>query len=241
MSRPVLRAGTSGFAFRTWIPSFYPAGTRTKDLLAAYAARLPAVELNNTYYRMPTAAAAAGWRAQAPEGFRFAVKAPMWWTVARKPVEPGPAVAELRAALAPLGPTFGCLLLQFPAHVACDLPRLAGWLAAMAPDWRCAGEFAHPSWRRVDVDALLAAHGGTRVLRDDDDDGDDDGDAPSDPPFAWRYARLRRADYTAAQLAAWRRRLLAGTRGDSFAFFRHEDTGRGPRLAAAMLGVATAT
>lgn len=238
MSRPVLRAGTSGFAFRAWIPSFYPAGTKTKDLLAAYAARLPAVELNNTYYRMPTAAAAAGWRAQAPADFRFAVKAPMWWTVARKPVDPGPAVAGLHAALAPLGPTFGCLLLQFPAHVACDPPRLAGWLAAMPPDWRCACEFAHPSWQRADVDALIAAHGGTRVLRDDDGD---DAPPPPDPAFAWRYARLRRADYTGAQLAAWRRRLLAGATGDSFAFFRHEDTGRGPRLAAAMIAGAAAT
>ncbi len=239
LSRPRLRTGTSGFAFRSWIPAFYPAGTRTKDLLAAYAARLPAVELNNTFYRLPTAAAAAGWRAQVPADFRFAVKAPMWWTVARKAVDPAPAVAELRAALAPLGETFGCLLLQFPAHVACDLPRLAGWLQAMPPSWRCACEFAHPSWRRADVDALLASHDGTRVLRDDD--GGDAAAAPQpDPAFAWHYARLRRTDYASAELAAWRRNLLAAARSDSFAFFRHEDTARGPRLAAALLAGAAA-
>ena len=240
MTPPDVLAGTSGFAFRTWIPSFYPAGTKTKDLLTAYAARLPAVELNNTYYRMPTPAAAAGWRAQVPANFRFAVKAPMWWTVSRKPVDQAAAVAELRAALAPLGPTLGCLLLQFPAHVGCDLPRLAGWLQALPPDWRCACEFAQPSWQCADVDALLRAHGGTRVLRDDDDDDDDDDDAPgSGAPrlgdFAWQYARLRRAEYTVTALAAWRRRLLAASHGASFAFFRHEDTGRGPRFAAAMV------
>lgn len=239
MSPPSLRAGTSGFAFRTWIPAFYPAGTKTKDLLAAYAARLPAVELNNTYYRMPTPAAAAGWRAQVPATFRFAVKAPMWLTVGRQAVDPVPAIAQLRDALAPLGPTFGCLLLQFPAHVACDLARLSALLRAMPAEWRCAGEFAHPSWRHRDVDDLLAAHGGTRVLRDD-------GGAASAAPesagaFSWQYARLRRDDYAAAELEAWGRRLLAAARTEAFAFFRHEDTGRGPRLAAAMLASASAT
>ncbi|MCA3009388.1 MAG: DUF72 domain-containing protein [Phycisphaerales bacterium] len=235
MTPPVVLAGTSGFAYRAWIPSFYPAGTKQKDLLTAYAARLPAVELNNTYYRMPTPAAAAGWRAQVPAGFRFAVKAPMWWTVSRKPVNQAAAVAELRAALEPLGPTLGCLLLQFPAHVGCDLPRLAGWLQALPPDWRCACEFAQPSWQCADVDALLNAHGGTRVVRDDDDDDGTGSSAPRLGDFAWQYARLRRAEYTATALAAWRRRLQAASHGASFAFFRHEDTGCGPRFAAALV------
>ena len=109
----------------------------------------------------------------------------------------------------------------------------------MPAEWRCAGEFAHPSWRHRDVDDLLAAHGGTRVLRDD-------GGAASDAPesagaFSWQYARLRRDDYAAAELEAWGRRLLAAARTEAFAFFRHEDTGRGPRLAAAMLASASAT
>jgi uncharacterized protein YecE (DUF72 family) len=228
-----VRAGTSGFAYRAWIPSFYPVGTKTKDLLAAYAARLPAVELNHTFYRLPTAATVAGWRAQVPATFRFAVKAPMWLTVARAAIDPVPAIAELRAALAPLGPTLGCLLLQYPPHAACDLPRLAALLQAMPAAWRCACEFAHPSWRQPAVDELLLARGGTRVRRDDDGDDDErDGQAVD---YGWRYARLRREDYTAAALAQWRRWLLRAGAGDAFAFFRHEDTGRGPRLASALL------
>ncbi len=229
MSAGAPLVGTSGFAYREWIPAFYPPGTTTKGLLAAYAARLPAVELNNTYYRMPKAAAAAGWRAQVPDGFRFAVKAPMFLTVRKADVDPAQVVAELRAALAPLGPTLGCLLLQFPAHVARDDARLRRLLAAMPRDWRCACEFEHASWRAPDVDALLVERGATRVVRDEDDDGSADG--AIEASYGWQYVRLRRSDYDDAALASWTRRVRAASRGDSFVFFRHEDTARGPRFA----------
>lgn len=233
MTAPALRVGTSGFAYRTWIPAFYPPGTRTKDLLAAYAARLPAVELNHTYYRMPTASASAGWRAQVHDGFRFAVKAPMFLTVRKAAFDPRPVVDELAAALAPLGPTLGCLLLQFPAHIARDDLRLDALLAAMPAGWRCACEFEHASWRSDDVDGLLVRRGATRVLRDEE--------GAVEQPFAarsrWQYVRLRRDDYDDAALAAWRRRLDASGAEEAFVFFRHEDRGHAPALAQRLLAV----
>lgn len=239
MSAPAILAGTSGFAYREWIPAFYPPGTKTKDLLAAYAARLPAVELNHTFYRMPTEAAARGWRTQAPAGFRFAVKGPMFLTVRKAAFDPAPVVAELQAALAPLGDALGCVFLQFPAHVAADGARLDALLAAMPRAWRCACEFEHPSWSTAATTDLLVRHGATRVVSDDDDDAAVD-DGAIEPAFGWQYVRLRRSAYDDDALAAWGRRIAAAARAPSFVFFRHEATASGPRFAQRFLALAPA-
>lgn len=237
MTAPAILAGTSGFAYREWIPAFYPPGTKTKDLLAAYAARLPAVELNHTFYRMPTEAAARGWRAQAPAGFRFAVKAPMFLTVRKAAFDPAPVVAELQAALAPLGDALGAVFLQFPMHVAADAARLAGLLAAMPRAWRCACEFEHPSWASAATTELLVRHAATRVVSDDDDAPA--GDGAIEPAFGWQYVRLRRSAYDDDTLAAWGRRIAAASRAPSFVFFRHEATASGPRFAQRFLALAS--
>jgi len=236
VTAPAIVAGPSGFAYREWIPAFYPPGTKTKDLLAAYAARLPAVELNHTYYRMPTEAAARGWRAQVAAGFRFAVKAPMFLTVRKAAFDPAPVVAELQAALAPLGEALGCVFLQFPAHVVADAGRLDGLLAAMPRDWRCACEFEHASWSSPATTALLARHGATRVVRDDDDAPA--GDGAIEAAFGWQYVRLRRSAYRDDELAAWRRRIADASRAPSFVFFRHEETARGARFALQFVALA---
>lgn len=236
MTPPAILAGASGFAYREWIPAFYPPGTKTKDLLSAYAARLPAVELNHTYYRMPTASAARGWRAQVGDGFRFAVKAPMFLTVRKAAFDPAPVVAELQAALAPLGATLGCVFLQFPAHVVADLARLDALLAAMPSGWRCACEFEHASWGTTAATDALLRRGATRVVRDDDEHPASDG--AIEPAFGWQYVRLRRSAYDDAALASWRRRLVATARDGAFVFFRHEDTASGPRFAQRLLALA---
>jgi len=236
VSAPAILAGTSGFAYREWIPAFYPPGTKTKGLLAAYAARLPAVELNHTFYRMPTVAAARDWRAQAPVGFRFAVKAPMSLTVRKTAFDPAPVVAELHKALAPLGDALGGIFLQFPAHVAADAARLDELLAAMPRDWRCACEFEHPSWGSAATAELLVRHGATRVVHDDDDTPAD-ADA-TEPMYGWQYVRLRRRAYSDDALAAWGRRIAAAARAPSFVFFRHEATASGPRFAQRLLALA---
>ena len=115
-----LLAGTSGFSYKEWVPEFYPDKMPAKGMLAYYATRLAAVEINNTFYRMPNAAAIQAWRSQVPDSFRFAVKVPRRISHIKRLRGCGEDMALLLRALAGLAPCLGSLLVQLPPHARCD-------------------------------------------------------------------------------------------------------------------------
>lgn len=217
-----LLAGTSGFAYADWRPRFYPAGTRPADMLARYAERLPAVELNNTFYRQPGPAAIAGWLAATPSGFRFVVKAQRGGSM-RAFAGAADSVAWLSAPYRLFGERLGAVLLRVPDNVARDDRRLARFLDAWPRELPLAMELQHPSWHADEVLALLADHRAALCATDLDGAAEPDLRATAD----FVYLRLRRTTYSDAELARWADRLRAflasGT--DCFVFLRHDADG----------------
>jgi uncharacterized protein YecE (DUF72 family) len=213
-----LLAGASGFSFASWRPGFYPAGTRSEDFLSYYAARLPTVEVNSTFYRLPSAATFERWAAAVPGGFRFAVKMPRAITVFGRVGDVPAFCARVRA----LGDRLGPLLIR-PAD---DRKRDDGFLGALLDgiddDLWPAFDLRDPSWEGVE--ALLGEHGAVRVNQ-------------LDAPAPFRYVRLREPPYDDAALAAWAARLrpLLDEGVAVHCYFRHEDAPTAPAYASRLL------
>ena len=230
-----LLAGTSGFSYKEWCGAFYPEKLPAKEMLAHYATRLPAVEINNTFYRMPTAAAIGGWRSQVPDTFRFAIKVPQRISHAKRLRGCEAEVAQLCAALVGLEPCVGSLLVQLPPHAKCDHDALAEFLAAVPPGTRAAFEFRNPSWLVPPIFDLLHAHNAALVQSESDDKFE------LQPWTAdWAYLRLRKVDYAPGELRRWLERLRQSGVLEAQVFFKHEDGATGPKLAAQFLALASA-
>jgi uncharacterized protein YecE (DUF72 family) len=219
--------GTSGFAYKEWKGTFYPEKTAPEAMLGAYARRLGAVEINNTFYRMPTARLLDTWAAQVPKGFRFAFKAPQIVTHFKRLRHVDEEVGYLFKTLALLGPRLGPVLFQFPASFPLDRPALAGLLDLIPGKPACAFEFRHPSWLEDGVLDLLHAKGCSLCIADTDENPA----AAIAATTSWGYLRLRRSDYSDAALAQWAKRILSQQWKTAFVFIKHEDGARGPQLA----------
>ena len=227
-----LYVGTSGFAYPGWIPRFYPAGLRATAFLAHYAARLPAVELNNTYYASPTATKVAAWVDATPDQFRFAVKAQRGGSFRALQADPVAAVPWLTGPYRAFGERLGTVLFRVPDGVGRDDAKLAAMLAVWPVDLPLTMEFQDPSWHVDETFAALAGVGAALCATELPED--------SEPPILRRtgpflYLRLRRHDYDERDLAAWAARLepFLAAGDDAFVFFRHDEAGRGAELAVA--------
>jgi uncharacterized protein YecE (DUF72 family) len=225
-----LYVGTSGFAYPDWSPRFYPAGLRADGLLAHYASRLTAVELNNTFYQSPTASKVATWVAATPPSFRFSVKAQRGGTWRAMSGEPDPGLPWLTGPYRLFGERLGTVLVRLPDNMVRSDDRLSAMLRAWPRDLPLTVEFRHPSWAADAITAMLREAGAVLCATD----GPDDAEPPTlrrTGPFL--YVRLRRDDYTADELRAWHGRfepfLAAGD--DVYLFFRHDATGHGAELA----------
>jgi uncharacterized protein YecE (DUF72 family) len=224
-----LYAGTSGFAYRDWAPRFYPAGVRPAHMLREYAARLPAVELNNTFYRQPRPEAIAGWLSQVPDDFRFVVKAQRGsstraFGVAGSSAEGlAESVGWLTAPYRLFRERLGSVLFRVPGHVARDDERLAALLAAWPRDLPLALEFQHASWVADEVHALLGEHDAALCATDLDERPEPDLRRTG----RHAYLRLRRSDYSVADLARWAARLepFLDDGVDCYVFLRHDEKG----------------
>lgn len=225
------RAGTSGYSYKEWKGSFYPEDIAAGAMLAHYAAHLPAVEINNTFYRMPRASVLATWRDAVPADFRFVIKASRRITHQAKLVDCEDAVAHLARVLETLGDKLGCVLFQLPPYVRKDAAVVDAFLGAWPKAFPAAVEFRHASWFDAETAEVLTRHDAAICVSDD-------GKLPL-PEFLgtvdWLYFRLRRPDYEDADLDAWLQRGLATGAKSGFAFFKHEDAGAGPKLAARFL------
>jgi len=133
-----LLAGTSGFSYKEWVGEFYPDKLAAKDMLAHYATRLPTVEINNTFYRMPNATSVQAWRSQVSDSFRFAIKVPRRISHIKRLRDCGAELRVLSEALSALGPCLGSLLVQLPPHARCDEAALAAFLKELPDDKRVA-------------------------------------------------------------------------------------------------------
>ena len=225
-----LHVGTSGYSYKEWKGSFYPDDLSPKAMLAYYAERLGAVEINNTFYRLPKVSVLESWAEQVPERFRFSIKASRRIThFARMKPEARDPTEYLLSTVATLGERLGAVLFQLPPNLKKDAERLSGFLDMLPSGTPGAFEFRHPSWHDDEVADLLRSRGMALVCADTDDDADDE---PIVRTSEWGYLRLRRPDYADTDLARWAERIHETAWERVMVFFKHEDEGAGPRLAA---------
>ena len=218
--------GTSGFAYKEWHGSFYPKDIKAKDMLRYYATQFQAVEINNTFYRMPSESVLRDWAEQVPDAFTFVLKAPQLITHRKrlKEVESPAALFFERAGA--LGPRLGPLLFQLPPNLKKDMARLTTFLAQVPTDRRVALEVRHESWYDDEVYEALRGRDVALCVADTDE-----AQMPFQATAGWGYLRLRRVEYTTADLQAWCARITSQAWRDAFVFFKHEDEATGPRLA----------
>jgi uncharacterized protein YecE (DUF72 family) len=229
----VLRVGTSGYSYPKWKGAFYPAGLAADAMLEFYASRFSAVEINNTFYRMPSAAVLEGWAARVPEDFRFVLKASRRITHQNRLVGSEDNLAYLYSQARALGDRLGGVLYQLPPTMRKDAARLQGFLRALPPDARAILEFRHASWLDEEIFELLRSFGVMLCV------ADADAELPETPALdltGQGYVRLRRPEYATDELAAWRDRIQA-TWADAYVIFMHEDDGEAPVLAERFLGL----
>jgi uncharacterized protein YecE (DUF72 family) len=220
-----LLAGASGYSYDEWKGSFYPADIKADQMLDWYAQRLPTVEINNSFYRMPRTSVLEGWAAATPSEFRFSIKASRRITHdARLKVESAAEpLTYLYKNLAAMGDKRGPVLMQLPPNLKKDVPRLKAFLQLLPPDHRAAFEFRHDTWFDDEVYNALKAVGAALVLSERED---------SAPPVwvetaPWGYVRLRLEHYGDADLDHWADRLTASGWERSFVYFMHEPTAPG--------------
>ena len=222
-----LYVGTSGFAYKEWKGSFYPDDLPAKGMLHYYGEHFRSVEINNTFYRMPTVSLLESWAGEVPDDFRFVLKASQRITHQRRLVDADEDVGYLLDVAAALKQRLGALLFQLPPNLKKDAPRLDAFLALLPPQFRAAFEFRHPSWFDDEVFALLHDHQAALCIAE----AEDDLEVPVVATADWGYLRLRRPDYGDAELKAWAKRVRLQDWQDAFVFFKHEEAGRGPQLA----------
>ncbi len=226
-----IRAGTSGFSYKPWKGPFYPDGLPDKRMLEYYAERLPTVEINNTFYRMPKAPMLQGWADKVPDGFVFILKASRKITHHGRLKEVKDSVDHLWEMASALGPKLGPILFQLPPHLKKDVPRLQAFAAELPTGCKAAFEFRHESWFDDDVVQCLRDAGQTLCLADFDDKETPELVSTTD----WGYLRLRREQYSDDELAAWVERVQSQPWREAFVFFKHEDEGIAPNLALRMM------
>lgn len=225
-----LYVGTSGFAYPDWAPRFYPAGLRASRLLEHYAGQLPAVELNNTYYASPKAPKVATWVAATGPDFRFAVKAQRGGSFRALQVDPVTSVPWLTDPYRAFGDRLGTVLFRVPEGVRRDDQKLGALLAVWPSDIPLTMEFQDASWHVDETFTALGRAGAALCATELPDD--------PEPPTLRRtgsflYLRLRRHDYDAAAIVEWAARVepFLANGDDVYAFFRHDEVGRGAELA----------
>jgi uncharacterized protein YecE (DUF72 family) len=228
-----LHVGTSGFNYPEWRGSFYPERMPPSRMLSYYAERLGAVEINATFYRMPTPATLAGWSAATPAHFVFALKASQKITHFARLRDVGDPVRHFCQVAQTLGPQLGPVLFQLPPNLARDAGRLADLLALLPAGLATAFEFRHPSWFADEVYEHLRSRGAALCVADTEE-----GTTPVVATARFGYLRLRDRAYADADLVRWIRRAGGMGWAEAYVFFKHEESGTGPALARRLLDLA---
>ncbi len=219
--------GTSGYGYKEWKGKFYPQKISPKEMLRFYSERLSAVEINNTFYHMPTEPVLTSWAEQVPDDFVFALKVPQVITHLKRLRDVEGETEYLFRTLPVLDLKLGPVLFQFPKSFHADRPALEDFLALIPGNISGAFEFRHPSWLEAEILNLLSARGYSLCTADTEENPAKEiiHTAP------WGYLRLRRADYTDADLSHWLEKILAQKWEKAFVFFKHEEEAKGPETA----------
>ena len=223
-----IRVGTSGWNYREWTGAFYPADMKPAAMLPYYAERFGTVEVNATFYRMPTAKTVGGWAGAVSPEFTFVLKAPQRITHFARLRDVDEPVRVFCDVARGLGAHLGPLLFQLPPNFKKDVGRLGDILYMVPPDLRMAWEFRHESWFADDIYERLRARNAALAIVEDEDST-----TPVLATADWGYFRLRAVDYTDAQLSTWVETIRSTGAGwrDAFVFFKHDVAA--PRLATA--------
>jgi uncharacterized protein YecE (DUF72 family) len=222
----MILVGTSGYNYPEWKGSFYPADLPATKFLPYYASQFPTVEINYTFYRMPTPKIVAGWRAQVPAEFRFTLKAPRRITHDRRlrAADVADSLQGFITAASELGPQLAALLFQLPPNFKKDLVVLNEFLSLLPPKTTAAFEFRNESWLVDDVYDALRARNIALCIADSEKR-----ETPLVTTAGYAYLRLRDEGYGDAEIAQWTEtaRTLGETSSDVFVYFKHEDEGKG--------------
>ncbi len=231
---PKLFCGTSGFAYATWKPDFYPAKLASKKFLEHYAQRLNAVEINYTFRRLPSTTTLESWVNATPPGFVFPVKAHMRITHIQK-LKPSEFTDVFYRAIDPLRTAgrLGPVLFQLAPSLKCDTALLADFLPTLPSDLRSAFEFRHASWLTDPVYELLRKHGAALCLAESERLV-----VPEVITADFVYSRLRKPEYTAQDREEIGNRVdqILDSGKDAYVFFKHEETPEGALYAQELLG-----
>ena len=227
-SPPRFRIGTSGYNYAEWKGTFYPEKLPARKMLPFYAQQLETVEINYTFYRLPTERLLAGWSEVTPPGFAFTLKAPRRITHEARLRRCEEVTERFCEAAQSLGDKLGALLFQLPPSFKKDLPVLEAFLGMLPTGVRGAFEFRHPSWHDEAVFERLSAAGQALCVADSERMS-----TPVTITAPYAYFRLRDEGYTDADVVRWAETISKATAncGDVFVYFKHEESGKGPALA----------
>jgi uncharacterized protein YecE (DUF72 family) len=216
-------AGTSGYAFKEWKGNFYPADLKDDAFLGYYAQKFDAVEINNTFYRLPKENVLLEWAAQVPETFTFALKASQRITHhARLKEECADTVDFLLRNTAKLGDRLGPILFQLPPNLKKDVSRFRGFIGLLPSDRRYVFEFRHESWFDDEVYDSMRERDIAMCIAEQDDFR-----CPVVCTSTWGYLRLHKLDYQVAELTEWARCVTGQQWKEAYVFFKHDETGNG--------------
>lgn len=224
--------GTSGYNYPEWRGSFYPEKFSASKMFGYYSERFRTVEINYTFYRMPTEKLIAGWAAQAPAGFQYTLKAPKRITHERRLKDCAADTTFFTDVARGLGGGLATLLFQLPPNMKCDLARFDDFLATLPKDTKAAFEFRNDTWLSDDVYRRLHDAGKALCIADFGDKT-----TPLQTTARYGYVRLRDEGYQSDDLARWADALAAQSSAwdDAFVYFKHEGEGKGPEFAAAFV------
>ncbi len=225
------RVGMSGYAYKEWKGGFYPKDLKAAAMLGYYAERFPAVEINNTFYRLPKESVVVGWAAQVPEHFTFVLKASRRITHFKRLKDAESETGYLFQVSSSLGEKRGPTFFQLPPTMKKDLPRLVDFLDLLPARWAAAFEFRHESWFDDEVYHALEAKQAALCVADTDE-----GTTPLVPTAAFGYARLRRERYDDRALTGWAERIAGAPWEEAYVFLKHDD-GVNPHHALTLSGL----
>ena len=222
--------GTSGFAYKEWKGSFYPEDLSAKKYLSYYAEHFRTTEINNTFYRMPTAKLCEGWYAEVPEGFSFTLKVSQRITHFKRLKNVDDEMNFFLESAAGLKEKLGPILVQLPPNYKKDVEVLDAFLTTFATKGKLAFEFRHESWFADDVYDLLRKHKTTLgVVEKEEGEGPD---TPREVTGSFVYMRLRKGDYTKDEMLDWARWIRSQS-VPVYCYLKHDE--RAPILAMELL------
>lgn len=222
-----LRIGTSGYSYPAWKGHFYPDDLPARKMLGYYASKLDTVEINNTFYKMPSPKLVQAWADEVPPHFVFAIKAPQRITHIQRLKNAAQNVEYLLSAIELLAEKQGPILFQLPPNFKIDIPLLKDFLNQMPKRIPAAFEFRHSSWFSDETYGVLKSAGASLCVADDEKLA-----TPLIATANWGYLRLRREDYVDADIEKWGKRISAQPWERAFVYFKHEDECKGPAYSA---------